>query len=71
MRGIGLDDTLGLTALSSEAHRQGMMIGYENAFLLYAYRMLRDAAAAAAGACPARLMDRAADSISVDITAAR
>ena len=36
MRGIGLDDTLGLTALSSEAHRQGMMIGYENAFLLYA-----------------------------------
>ena len=31
-----LDDTRGLTSLSSEAYRQGMMVGYENAFLLYA-----------------------------------
>ena len=31
-----LDDTRGLASLSSEVHRQGMMIGYENAFVLYA-----------------------------------
>ena len=31
-----LDDTRGLTSLSSEVYRQGMMVGYENAFLLYA-----------------------------------
>lgn len=31
-----LDDTLGLAHLSSEAHRQGMMVGYANSFVLYA-----------------------------------
>lgn len=31
-----LDDTFGLSRLSSEADRQALMIGYENAFLLYA-----------------------------------
>ncbi len=31
-----LDDTLGLTRLSSEAARQALMVGYENAFVLYA-----------------------------------
>ena len=30
-----LDDTPGLTHLSSEVYRQGMMVGYENAFVLY------------------------------------
>ena len=31
-----LDDTLGLTRLSSEAARQALMVGYGNAFVLYA-----------------------------------
>ena len=31
-----LDDTLGLTHLSAEAYRQGMMVGYANAFVLFA-----------------------------------
>ena len=31
-----LDNTLGLTHLSSEAYRQGLMVGYENAFVLFA-----------------------------------
>ena len=30
-----LEGTLGLASLSSEAYRQGMMVGYENAFVLY------------------------------------
>jgi len=30
-----LDDTVGLAKLSSEADRQALMVGYENAFLLY------------------------------------